>query len=468
MASISRRLTGADAVFLYWEDESQPMHLGECLVYDGEFDREDLLRILEARIHLLPRYRQRVVFPPLRVAHPVWEDDPEFDLANHVDELTLPAPGDDRALSTFGGELMSRRLDRDRPLWHVTVLHGHEAAHTVLFLKLHHAMVDGVSSIELIEVLHEVEPSAPADEWKPEPASSGLSQLTSAIGHQLVSTTRTGRHLASLVTPSAARRQAKQLVTLARTVAETAPNMLYPPPETPFNKSISGSRQFAWLDLPFEEFRELKTAMRGTVNDLVLTILSGGLGAYMRRHGYATDGVELRAMCPVSMRREDDKGAMGNLVSIVVAPLHVGIADGRARFRAEHDAMRELKDKQHAAGLYDLMRVSNRMPAPLHNLMWRVWPKSSWPLNIVSTNVPGPKEPMYLEGHELLHWYPLGIPWTSLGLFLCTLSYRENITLGLVVDPEVVPDVWDVVDDLRSAYEELLETAGLRQPAAPN
>jgi diacylglycerol O-acyltransferase len=148
VTSLNRRLTPADSIFLYWEDETQPMHLGECLVYDGAFGRDDVLRILGARMHLLPRYRQRVVVPPLRLAHPTWEDDPDFDLENHVDELTLPAPGDDRVLSEVGGRLQSRLLDRNRPLWHVTVMHGHEAGHTVLFLKLHHAMVDGVSSIE--------------------------------------------------------------------------------------------------------------------------------------------------------------------------------------------------------------------------------------------------------------------------------------------------------------------------------
>jgi diacylglycerol O-acyltransferase / wax synthase len=464
VATLNRRLSAADSIFLYWEDDSQPMHLGECLVYDGQFDRDDVLRMLRGRMHLLPRYRQRVVVPPLRVAHPTWEDDPDFDLENHVDELTLPPPGDDRVLSEFGGRLMSQRLDRNRPLWHVSVLHGHEAGHTVLFLKLHHAMVDGVSSVELLEVLHDVEPPAPVEVWQPRQTPNALSQVASATRHNLSSVVSGGRDLLQLARPQAAKRQIKQLGTLGRTVAESTAIIAKPPPKTPFNKSISGARQFAWLELPFEDVRELKNTLGGTLNDVVLTILSGAVGRYMRRHGYDTDGVALRAMCPVSMRRETDRGGMGNLVSLVVVPLHVGIDDGVERLRAEREAMESLKRRDQAGGMFDAMRWSNRTPAPLHHVLWRWWPKSSWPLNIVSTNVPGPRSPLFLEGHEMLHWYPLGIPWTSLGLFLCTLSYREHLVLGLVVDPEVVPDVWDVIEDLRETYADLRDSAGL--PAA--
>jgi diacylglycerol O-acyltransferase / wax synthase len=339
------------------------------------------------------------------------------------------------------------------------VLHG-RPGHTILFLKLHHAMVDGVSSIELLELLHQVEPPPPQEQWEPRPLPGSVAQATHAAAHHVQSALRAGQDLVRLARPAEAKRQVKQLRTMARTMAESTALIAKPPPKTPFNKSISGARQFAWLELPFEEVREVKNEVGGTLNDVVLTILSGALGRYMRRHGFDTEDVELRAMCPVSMRREDHKGSMGNLVSFVVVPLHVGIEDGIERLKAEHEAMKELKRRDQAGGMFDAMRLSSRTPPPLHHLMWRWWPKSSWPLNIASTNVPGPREPMFLEGHEMLHWYPLGIPWTSLGLFLCTLSYREHLVLGLVTEPEIVPDIWDVVDDLRDVYEDLRATAG--------
>jgi len=154
----NRRLSFHDAVFLHWERRNQPMHVGECMVYEGHFSREELVELLAARLHLLPRYRQRVVNAPLRLSYPTWEDDPDFDLDRHVEEVEMPAPGDDRVLSTFVGKLFSERLDRDHPLWRVSVIHGHESGNTVLLMRLHHSMVDGVSAVALVDVLHSVDP----------------------------------------------------------------------------------------------------------------------------------------------------------------------------------------------------------------------------------------------------------------------------------------------------------------------
>src|SRR5882724_3716334 len=168
-SSPPQRLSAHDSVFLSWERPEQPMHVAECMVYDGHITAADIVRMIGERMHLLPRYRQKIVPAPFGIAHPTWEDDPDFDVANHVDEQTLPAPGDDRVLSRVCGELYCRLLERDRPLWHLTVLHGHAGGGTVIFLKLHHSMVDGVSSVELIEVLHATVRGTP----RPAPGSPG-------------------------------------------------------------------------------------------------------------------------------------------------------------------------------------------------------------------------------------------------------------------------------------------------------
>src|SRR6266568_3191752 len=160
-SSPPRRLSAHDSVFLSWERPEQPMHVAECMVYDGHITAADMIGMIRDRMHLLPRYRQKIMPAPFGIAHPTWEDDPDFEVANHVDEQALPAPGDDRVLSRVCGELYCRLLERDRPLWHLTVLHGHAGGGTVIFLKLHHAMVDGVSSVELIEVLHSTERGTP-------------------------------------------------------------------------------------------------------------------------------------------------------------------------------------------------------------------------------------------------------------------------------------------------------------------
>ena len=234
------------------------------------------------------------------------------------------------------------------------------------------------------------------------------------------------------------------------------PRTVQPPPETPFNKPISSARDVSWLELPFDEANRVRKGYRGaTINDLVLAILSGGLGRAFRRLGHDPSGQVLRCMCPVSVRDESGRGAMGNQLSMIDTPLFVGITDPLERFDAQIDSMKELKETSEAAGFRELITASDHYPAWLWKRIWSQWPMEFFPYNIVSTNVPGPRTPLYLGEHELLHWYPMGVNWTTSGLFLCTLSYREYLTLGLVSDPNIVEDVWQVSDDLHESYQEL-------------
>jgi WS/DGAT/MGAT family acyltransferase len=447
------------------------------MVYEGHITAADMVAMISERIHLLPRYRQKVVPAPLELAHPTWEDDPHFAVANHVAELTMPpAPGepdaDDRMLSRVCGELFCQLLDRDRPLWHLTVLHGYRGGGTVVFLKLHHAMVDGVSSVELIEVLHATEPGArpplpPTEQWQPRPVPGLLDRLRDVVADQIGTGLDAAREVVDLVRPGALDELARRVATLARATVDTGPLALRPLEPTPFNARIHPARDFAWVELPIEETRQVRKALGGTVNDLVLAVLSGGLGRYMRRHGYPTEGRELQALCPVSVRRTDQSGALGNQISMVVAPLHVGITDGRARLEAEHASMQELKQRRQANGIHEVIAGADWWPAPLYRLVWKLWPRGWFPLHITSTNVPGPRQPLYLGEHELLHWYPFGVQWTNNALFLCTLSYREHLVLGPVADPEIVRDVWEFAADLRAAYDELRDAAGVVPAVAP-
>jgi WS/DGAT/MGAT family acyltransferase len=460
MSNLKYRLSAHDAVFLYWERPEQPFHVCECMVYDGQFDADDIKRMLEERMHLLPRYRQRVAFTPMQLAHPTWEDDPAFDLANHIAEAELPAPHDDHALSLYCGKLFGELIDREHPLWHLTVIHGHESGNTIVFLKLHHAMVDGVSSVELIEVLHSTErgakpPPPPHDRWQPKPLPSASRRLLSAVADQTDTVLDLYREAADLLRQPSLDSIAKRFKTFMRTAVDSGEMMLLPLPKTPFNKPISSARQFCWLELPIEEAHRVRKHYGATVNDLVLTILSGGLGRYMKRQGHKTAGVTLRSMCPVSVRAKDQSGAMGNQISMVAAPLHVGMTDPVERLKAEIESMRDLKERDQAGGMFEMISAAKYYPAWVWKEIWARWPMKYFPFNIVSTNVPGPKAPLYLDRHELLHWYPFGVNWTTSGLFLCTLSYREYLILGLVADPTIVGDVWEVNDDLRAAYEEL-------------
>jgi len=457
---LKKRLSAHDAVFLHWERAEQPFHVCECMVYAGKVTAADMKRMLEERMHLLPRYRQRIVFTPLDLDHPTWEDDPEFDLGRHIAESELPAPAGDRQISTYCGELFCQLLDREHPLWHMTVIHGHTSGNTVVFLKLHHAMVDGVSSVELIEVLHDTKPSnsppsAPTTGWQPNKLPHEVDLIRAAVADRVEAGFDIMREMTNLLRPGGVGAMAERVALIAKTSLDAGKLLLQSPPETPFNKPISAARHFCWLELPLQEVHKVRKAHNATVNDMVLAILSGALGRYMRRQGFDTNGVELRSMCPVSVRTADQSGAFGNQISMVAAPLHVGILNPVERLDAEIRSMRELKDKNQAGGFFEMISATKYYPAWVWKSIWNQWPMSYFPFNIVSTNVPGPREPLFLGTHELLHWYPFGVNWTTSGLFLCTLSYREYLTLGLVADPAIVTDVWEVNEDLRASYEEI-------------
>lgn len=458
---LNRRLTTTDASFLYVEKPNEPMHIGSCNVYDGHFSKQELEKVLEERLHLLPRYRQKVVFPPFGLAHPTWEDDESFDVRNHVEEVTLPAPGDDQVMSEVGGQVYSQMLDRNRPLWKLVLLQGRADGNTVMIAMVHHAMVDGISGVELQMVLHDltqkVEAPAAPPPWQPRPAPDPLSLMQDAVRDRLTELAELWTDQAFLpLRPEASGARTRQ-VTNAMT--SSMPYVLQPAPRTPFNNPVSNQRQFGWLELSFTDIRAIRGALGGTINDVVLAVLSGGMGRYLRAHGQQTlPAMELRAMCPVSVRSETGRGALGNQVSMMLAPLYVGIIDPVERFRAERGAMERLKSLDQAGGLNAMTQMANMIP-PSMQAFAASFEAQNTLLNTVSTNVPGPQIPLFLRGHKLLQWIPMGPLSAGIGLFQAILSYNQKLTFGTTVDPVQVSDVWFFIDCLGESFAELSEAA---------
>jgi len=467
--SLSRRLTSIDAGFLYAEKPEQPMHVGGCMVYEGRVSRDELRRIMLDRLHRLPRYRQKVVFPPFSLAHPTWEDDPQFDIDQHVDEVTLAAPGDDGAMAEAGGRAYAGMIDRGHPLWKLCLIQGRADGNTAMVWKIHHAMIDGVSGVDLTMVLHDLTadaapPAPPAAPWQPKPPPDPISLLHDAVRERLTEAAQSLTDEAfRLLRPAELDARARQMTSA---VTSALPSLLRPAPPTPFNAPLSTERGFAWQALSFAEVRAVKSALGGTVNDVVLAVLAGALGRYLRAHGRPTAGVELRAMCPVSMRRPDERGMLGNLVSVLIAPLFVGIEDPIERLAAERAAMGELKERDQAGGLYAMTQLMNRVPAPWQALGGQ-FAVSQTLFNTVSTNVPGPQIPLFLAGRRLLHWVPLGICSTGIGLFVAILSYDQRLTFGLTVDPRLVPDAWALAGHLEASFAELRAAAAVAPASTP-
>ncbi len=461
MPPLNRRLTTLDASFLYFEKPKEPLHIGSCGIYEGDLRKDEVIEMLAQRLHRLPRYRQKVVFAPFSVAHPTWEDDDEFAIESHVEEVELPPPGDDRVLSEVGGEHFAGMLDRRRPLWKLILLRGVAGGATALISKVHHAMVDGVSGVDLTLVMHdlkrEADPVAPAVEpWQAKPMPDPVSLLQDAVRDRLAEVTRSWTDEAFRgLRPAEAAASARKVLSA---FGASLPSMMRPVPPVPFNGRLSGERRFVWVPLPFTDVRAIKSSLGGTVNDLVLAILGGGFGRYLRAHGVATDGVELRAMCPVSMRDASGRGQLGNLVSTMIAPLFVGIRDPLERLAAVRDAMGRLKSADQAGGFHALTELGNRIP-PSWQAFAGLFSAPNAVFHTVSTNVPGPQIPLFLSGHQLLRLYPLGPLAAGLGVFVAILSYNQTLTIGLTVDPRLVPDAWDLARNIEESYGELAAAA---------
>ena len=459
---LNRFLSPLDAAFLYVERPRETMHIGGCMVYEGEFTREHVIEQVAARMHLLPRYRQRVVFPPFLVSHPLWVDDPDFRIENHIDEVRLPADCDEQVLARAAAEAYSGMLDRDRPLWKGIVLRG-IPGHTAVVWKVHHAMVDGVSGVDLTMVLSDVSPSdelppPPAETWSPAPLPDPLSLLQEAMQHRLGELNRTWTEAAfDALRPDVMAERTREMMSAS---SATLPVGAAPAPRTAFNRPVGGDLGFAWAQFAFPTMRAVKSKLGGTLNDVVLTVIAGGLGRYLRARGQDTAGLELRAMCPVSMRQADERGQLGNLVSNMIAPLFVGVEDPVERLKKESGAMNRLKESGQARAFYQLSQFGVRVP-PLMAAMGAALPFSQTLFNTVSTNVPGPMIPLYFGRHKLVDWLPLGIVSNNIGLFVAILSYNQRITLGITVDSRLIPDPWFLTECLEASYDELRQAAGI-------
>jgi WS/DGAT/MGAT family acyltransferase len=413
------------------------------------------------RLHLVPRYRERVVFPPFNAGNPMWFEDPQFDIRNHVEEVELEPPVDDRRLAREVARVYGGMLDRRHPLWKLIVLHGLPNDNTAVVWKVHHAMVDGVSGIDLTMAIHDLRPDAappapPKEKWNPPPIPDQLTLIQQSVEHTMTRTTRSMTEtFFDMWRPDAL---AANTTGMSKAMRAVAPTMMRPMAATPWNRPVSGELDYAWVELSWSEVRAIKGVLGGTVNDLVLATLAGGLGRYLREKKWATSKVELRAMCPVSMRATEERGALGNIVSALTAPLFVGIEDPVERFRAEREAMEKLKEAKAAESMHRLTRFADMVPPAMQAFA------SSFsvpqPLyNTVSTNVPGPQIPLYLGGRRLLAFLPLGIVSNNLGLFVSILSYERRMTFGLLVDARQIPDVDRLADCLRASYSELREAA---------
>ncbi len=459
---LNRRLTASDAAFLYMERRNTPLHIGSLAIYEGQVPFEAFQAQINARMPLIPRYRQRVSFVPFSLAHPTWDNDPNFDVRNHVFHVHMPAPSSQEQLLELTSRLFAPPLDRNKPLWEMYVVHGLEGDRTGIISKVHHCMVDGVSGIELLlaclDLSPEPAPPPEAEPYAPPPLPGVVERITDAIWdntNQQMNAMRDWQQ--TLADPQPRLRQWNDAFRALRTAM---PWLAVPAPRMPFSATaISSERRAAFSEMSFVEIREIRTSLGGTVNDVVLAILAGGLRKYLLRHGQRVDGPEPRVAIPVNVRMEDEQGALGNRISAMLSMLPIGEADAASRLHKVREQTEGLKKSNQAGAVELLMRLAAGLPVPVQALAGVT--ASNTLINMICTNVPGPMIPLYCVGHLLQEHFPLVPLSLNMGLGVGVTSYNHKLFFGMMSDPKAMPDVELLKECIDESFLELRAAAGV-------
>lgn len=433
------------------------MHVASVSIFKGEPPTHAEFRDhIESRLHLVPRFRQKLRFVPLGQGRPVWVDDPFLNLDYHVRRTALPAPGSEEQLRNLAARIFSQQLDRTKPLWELWLVEGLEGERFAIVGKSHHALVDGVSGVDITTVLFDVEAEPEASpvrppKWAPRPEPTDLDLLRDALRERATSPREIVRGVRATV--RAPRRVLRDLGATGRMLEVAAKA-----PQTPFNVEIGPHRRLAFVRADLEDFKRVKNAHGGTVNDVVLSVVTGALGNYLRARGYETEDLELRAMVPVSVRADEERGALGNRISAMMAPLPVWCRDPVQRLRLISATMGDLKGSGQAVGAEILTRLTDFAPTTIASQAARLQPAQRF-FNLVVTNVPGPQFPLYVLGRRMESIFPLVPLARRQALCVGIMSYDGQIDFGLVGDLDAMADLESFGLDLEGAVAEAVASA---------
>lgn len=459
------RLTALDTTFLHLEDHSTAhMHVASVMVFEGKAPtHQELIDHILSRLHLVPRYRQRLAYVPLGQGRPVWTDDPHFNPRYHIRHTALPKPADDAALKRLAGRLFSQRLDRSKPLWEIWLVQSMSGNRFALVAKTHHALVDGISGVDITTVLfdtaREPAPTAPLSNWSAQPLPGPAKLLGEALVERSTMPNEMLRGARALL--RAPRRAAAQVKGgLASLGATAMAGISSPAPSSPFNVEIGPHRRYTFLDADLAQFKGVKDSLGGTLNDVVLTSVSLALGRYLRREGNDTEGLVLKAMVPVSVRSKEQRGALGNQVAAMWAPLPVGVESPVECLHRMTSAMEDLKKSGQAIGAQVLTNLAGFAPPTILSQAARLQARQQF-FNLVVTNVPGPQFPLFLLGRQLQVLYPVVPLAQKQALGIAVMSYDGHLGFGLLGDFDALPQLDAIAADLKWAIASLHRAAGV-------
>jgi diacylglycerol O-acyltransferase len=461
------RISALDASFLHLEKAGARLHVASVTVFDGPTPQYDELREhIESRLHLVPRFRQRLADVPLDQGRPVWVDDPHFNLRYHLRHGGLPAPGSEEQLKNLAGRVFAQRLDRTKPLWELLLVDGLQGGRFALIAKSHHALVDGISAVDITTILFDDDPHAPTiapgRPWAPRPLPTPAQLLSDAL-------------IERATRPAEAIRSARALVRAPRQVLRSTRDGLQamgalafaglrPAPPTPLNVNVGPHRRYTWVDAELVELQRIKDALGGTVNDAVLAVVAGALGRFLRHRGVDTDGLTLTVLVPVSVRAESEQGALGNEVAPMWALLPVGIEDPIGQHAAIRDAI-AVADERQAIGARTLTELSGFASPTIMSQAARLQQRQRF-FNLVVTNVPGPQQPLYLLGRRLRALYPVVPLAGRQALGIAFMSYDGRLGFGLLGDYDAISDLDTLAEFLRASIDALAAGAAAPRGAA--
>ena len=451
-----QRLAVLDELFIHLEGPNTHMHVGAAVIFEGPPpDYQDVLEGIEARLDRVPRFRQKLSTVPFGLGRPVWVDDTHFNVEYHVRHTALPAPGNDQKLKRLTARIMSQQLDRSKPLWEIWFAEGLGGDRWAMITKTHHSLVDGVSGADIMSAIMDLEPEPPPVEpkrWIPEPEPTADQLLVDAVKERLTSPAEIVRSLQSTALDPA--KIPNRVVEATKALGAFVGGSLDFAPQSTLNVPIGPHRRFETILIDLSEIKHIKNSLGGTVNDVVLSVVAGGLRRLLKSRGERVEGLELRAMVPVSVRTDSEKGALGNRVASLWAPLPVYEEDAVERLRITSEAMKDLKTSGQAVGAQLLTSLGEYAPPTVLAQASRVVARQR-AYNLVVTNVPGPQFPLYSFGRQMTEVYPV-VPLsdnTSIGIAL--FSYNGTLGFGLLGDYDAAPDLGVLAEGIEKSIAEL-------------
>jgi diacylglycerol O-acyltransferase len=463
----AQKLSPLDASFLHLETPNTHMHIGGVAVFEpgplgsGEKLYKALVHAIEPRLELMPRYRQKLAFVPLSLDVPVWVEDDDFDISQHVLRAALPAPGGDKELADFVARVFGRQLDRRRPLWELYIVEGLEGGHWALMTKTHHAMVDGISNLELATILLDVDPDArslPA----PQAPRRGISgEAPTSLGLLVNSLReRVGRPVRMVSAARAVAERPRRLAAALRDTAEGLVQMVpvMRAPRGVLNGKTGPSRVYSFSRFPLSDFRAIKGKFGGTINDVVLAAVSGGLRRFMMARGVDLGEESVTALCPVSIRDDSERTALGNRLAMLLVKLPITEPDPVYRLQEVRATVDRLKARKQAVGADFLLSLAGFAPATLHAMVSRASLRQMG-FNLVVTNVQGPQFPLYCQGSKLVEAFPVAFLYAGQYVAIAIFSYNGQLNFGYLADAKGLGDVDVLAAGVEESVRELLEAA---------